>query len=125
MFSRIKRTLAEDCRGLLHCYWQYLLLFFAALLLDAVSTTDFMRHHGTSGEIHPLVRLYSEGLGPLLGPLAGACFKAAAGILAALYFAKFARLIFSIVAATAFLAACYNLWASELYIAGILPFLPF
>lgn len=125
MYSGIRRTFEQNCDGFWLTHWEAITLFLAMLLFDAVSTTHAMKFHGTRCELHPLVRLYSDGFGLLAGPLVGACFKAAAGILVAVYFLKFARFIFIAVAITALLAACYNMWASELYLAGILPCLPF
>jgi len=99
-------------------FWQanrwFIILFIAALLCDAASTSYFMQHQGPDAELHPVIRLTSQSLGPYLGPLLGFLGKAVAGLIIGLYLYKWAPYIFVTVTIISFWAAWYNIWGHKL-----------
>ena len=56
-----------------------IVICLVALLCDALSTTYFMICRESDDELHPVVDLMAELLGPVFGPLIGFVGKAAAG----------------------------------------------
>jgi ABC-type phosphate transport system permease subunit len=97
-----------------------IIVFFIALLCDALSTVHFMRHTGPEAELHPGVQFMSELCGPVAGPLIGMILKATAGIAVAIYLRKYAGVIFFTGSVLSFWAAWYNLWGCDIYVPYIL-----
>lgn len=110
--------------GFWRSYRWLLLIFFAALLCDGLSTIYFMRRQGAEIEVHPAIRLASTYLGTIAGPLLGVAGKAAAGLLVAIYWRRFAAYILLAAALLSFWAAWYNVWGAEIYIPRILYWIP-
>lgn len=110
----IVTKLKHNLRG----FWQanrwFIILFIAALFCDAASTSYFMQRQGPDVELHPVIRLVSQFLGPYLGPLLGFLGKAVAGLIIGLYLYKWAPYIFITVTIISFWAAWYNLWGYKL-----------
>ena len=96
MYSSVR--IDKDCRWLLSTYWRGMLLFFVAILFDAISTTHAMRCYGTASELHPLVRLYSELSGESW-PACWSMFQSRGGNSGSSLFYKIC---------TAYLWYCYN-----------------
>ncbi len=106
-------------------YGRFMLLFIAALVVDTASTVWFMAETGPGDEIHPLVRMSSEVFGIVAGPIIGAAYKIIAVLIVTAYLRRFAEFILTISAVSYSLAACYNLWALDLYNNGLIGWLPF
>ncbi|MCK5271283.1 MAG: hypothetical protein KAJ52_01855 [Sedimentisphaerales bacterium] len=99
-------------------FWQanrwFIIFFIMALLCDAASTSYFMQRQGPDVELHPVIRLVSQFMGPYLGPLLGFLGKAVAGLIIGLYLRKWAPYIFITVTIISFWAAWYNIWGHKL-----------
>ena len=108
-------------------HWLVLAIFVFALLADALTTVDFMIKDGIGAELNPFVFGCAQLWGPVIGPLAAALHKGCSAIAIGLYCEKYARYLFTSAASIYLFAACYNMWAIELYVRGIisLKWLPF
>ena len=110
----------EWIRAFWRRHWLVLAVFIFALLADALTTASFMIKDGVEAEFNPFVVVCARFMGPVLGPLAAALHKGWSAILIALYCEKYARCLFASAASIYILAACYNMWAVELYIRGVI-----
>lgn len=123
--GRIVERFRENYRG----FWRGLVwvvgIYFVALLCDGLSTIWFMVRIGAEGELHPVVKLVSQILGPVAGPLVAVLGKGAAGIIVAVWFRRWAAIILVAVAAISFWAAWYNVWGCELYVPRFMMWLLF
>ena len=108
-------------------HWFVLAIFIFALLADALTTVDFMIKDGVESELNPFVLGCAKLLGPVLGPLAAALHKGWSAVLIGLYCEKYARYIFTSAASIYLFAACYNMWAVQLFTRGVISmrWLPF
>lgn len=107
-----------------HSFWRrhrlVLAIFIFALLVDALTTVSFMIKDGIETEYHPFVVVCARFMGPIVGPLAAALHKGWSAILIAIYCEKYARALFTSAASIYLFAACYNIWAVELCIRGVI-----
>ena len=83
-----------------------------------------MQQDGANAEVRPAVQLASRILGTIAGPLLGVVAKAAAGLVVAIYWRRFAPYILLAVAALSFWAAWYNIWGADVYTPRILYWIP-
>ncbi|MBN1437076.1 MAG: hypothetical protein JW936_08365 [Sedimentisphaerales bacterium] len=113
-----------NCDGFWGRYRWLVLLFSAAMLCDGVSTVYFMVRWGPGAEVHPGVRLTSEILGPVVGPILSVVFKAGAGIMLAIYLRRIAVYILLFGTGLAAWAAWYNFYGYRLYTPLILYIIP-
>lgn len=84
--------------------------FLVALMCDALSTVYFMHARPTDGDLHPVVNITAEILGPFIGPLVGFAGKAIAGFCVGIYLRRWTRLILGAAIVTALWATWYNIW---------------
>ena len=110
----IVTKLKHNLPGFLQANRWFIIFFIAALLCDTASTSYFMQRQGPDAELHPVIRLTSQSLGPYLGPLLGFLGKAAAGLTIGLYLRKWTPYIFVTVTIISFWAAWYNIWGHKL-----------
>lgn len=123
--KQIRQRFATNWIGFWEDWKVLMFVFFVALLADAVSTMHFMRYEGVEAEMHPIVNLVSRWVGPVLGPLIGALSKAAAGVIAAVYFRRIAGFIFVLSSLISVWAAWFNLWGYRIYEPNIYVWWPF
>lgn len=114
----------ENRDGFFASYKWLIVIFLTALLCDALSTTYFMLDREAAEELHPVVSIVVEILGPVLGPLVGFAGKAAAGLCVAIYCRRWARHILGAATAIALWAAWYNIWGVHLYYPNLLRLIP-
>lgn len=126
MRQHIKDHFAKNARGFFRTYRFLLVLFFAALLADGISTMYFMLTDGvTETELHPAVSLAARLAGPIAGPIIAVFGKAVAGIIVAIYWRRIAGIILLVVIALSTWAAWYNLWGWQYYEPAIYQWWPF
>ena len=101
--------------GFWNSYRLYFTIFIIALLCDTASTMYFMTKLGTHAELHPLIRLFSEMAGPIMGPVLGAVGKTWACIAVTLYLRKYAVHILVSASAIYVWAAWYNITGVYFY----------
>ena len=77
----VARRLQDNWPGYLATYWAFLLLLAVAAAADMLSTVFFMAIDGPQAESHPVIRLLSLALGPMLGPVVSKLAQFAAVIL--------------------------------------------
>ena len=110
----------------IHTFWWrhrfVLAVFIFALLADVLTTVSFMIKDGVESEFNPFVVVCARYMGPVVGPLAAALHKGWSAILIAIYCEKYARTLFTSAASIYLLAACYNMWAVELCVRGIISY---
>lgn len=104
---------------------RYVVFFIAALAVDTLSTIHFMITAGPEQEFHPIVRIAAYTYGPVIGPILAAGYKALAAMIVVLYWRKLAALLFTTAAVFYLFAGLYNYFAVELYVQGLMPWLPF
>ncbi len=121
----IRERFAKNWEGFWRQWKFVIVVFYFALLLDAVSTIYFMRYEGVEAEMHPMVNQMSRLCGPIAGPLLGAAFKGIAGIVVAVFWRRIAGFIFVTVSLISFWAAWYNLWGHRIYQPAIYSWWPF
>jgi len=73
-----------------------------------------MSVQGVENELHPVIRLVSVVLGPLVGPLVGKLAQCAALVVVTVMWRPYARIIFIPVTALYLYAAWFNVWG-DLY----------
>jgi hypothetical protein len=117
-------TFRRNYPGFARRYRWLLAVLLVALLCDASSTIYFMQRDGAQAEVHPVVQLASTTLGTIAGPLVGALAKAAAGVVVAIYWRRFAPYILLAVSMLSFWATWYNIWGADMYIPWILRWIP-
>lgn len=105
--SRIKRN-AHDFRQSNRIV---LFIFFAGLIFDALSTVYFMHKVGITGEINPLVRILTQYIGIVAGPLIAALIKAVVCLAITFYYKKFAAVFLASIGLIYFFAGIYNIWS--------------
>ena len=102
----------------------FIFAFFIAFLCDGLSTVYFMlQENRVDDELHPVIRLISYILGPIVCPLFSAIAKAAVGLLVAIYCRRFALYILLAASLISLWAAWYNVWGKDLYIPRLLKWL--
>lgn len=104
-------------------YKEYRWLFAAfviALLCDAASTSYFISMDGWEEELHPLFQLLARFCGPVIGPLLGAILKAITGYTIAVYWRRYATVLFVAPTLISLWAAWYNVWGINLYVPNFL-----
>lgn len=106
------------------CRW-LVVLVIVALLLDAMSTIHFMQYWGPEAELHPAVRLFSSLFGTVAGPILSALCKMIATLIVLFYLKSLAPVILFSVSVVSLFAFFYNLYAVDLYLKGVVPWLPF
>lgn len=119
----IFERLQENRRGFVRQHWLLLTLMILAALGDMGSTMYFMHTEGPEAEGHPVVRLVSIVLGPILGPVAGKLCQLAAAILVTIYLRRWAAVILATVTILYAWATWYNLWGCHLYYPRLLELL--
>lgn len=117
--------IVDDWRRFWGVYQKHLTLFVLALAVDTISTIHFMTSSGPEQEFHPLVRLAAFAYGPVTGPILAALYKMLAALIVALYWNKLAAPILTTAALFYLFAGFYNYFAVELYLNGLIPWLPF
>lgn len=125
MKNYTESLILDDWRRLWCAYQKHLTLFILALAVDTVSTIHFMSSTGPEQEFHPLVRIAAFAYGPFVGPILAAFYKLIAALIVVLYWHKYAAPILTTAALFYLFAAFYNYFAIELYLKGIMPWLPF
>lgn len=125
MKSLTTRSITQDW----HRFWlsnqRYVAFFIAALAVDTLSTIHFMITAGPEQEFHPIVRIAAYTYGPVIGPILAAGYKALAAMIVVLYWQKLAAPVFTTAAVCYLFAGLYNYFAVELYVQGLMPWLPF
>lgn len=124
MASWLVKKFTENYRGFFHRYRWFIAVFVLAIFCDAASTIHFMLIEGPGVEIHPLIRLVSRILGPVVGPVMAAIGKALAGVALCIYCRRFAAYIFVTASTISFWAAWYNIWGYKVYTPLILKWIP-
>lgn len=84
-------------------------VFAAMLAFDTLSTVLVVLQFGPGMELHPMVRMASEWMGPIAGPIAGALMKAMGMIFVVHYARRLARLALPISSLLYAGAGCINL----------------
>ncbi|HOQ04996.1 MAG TPA: hypothetical protein PKY88_07280 [Anaerohalosphaeraceae bacterium] len=125
MKNYTESLIVDDWRRIWGAYQKHLTLFILALAVDTVSTIYFMTSSGPEQEFHPLVRMAAFAYGPIAGPVLAAAYKLIAALIVVLYWHKFAAPILTTAAVFYLFAAFYNYFAIELYLKGLMPWLPF
>jgi hypothetical protein len=115
----------DDWRRFWRTYQKHLTLYITALAVDTISTIAFMTTTGPEQEFHPLVRFAAYAYGPIAGPILAAIYKMIAALIVVLYWNKFAGPILTTAALFYLFAAFYNYFAVELFLMGLMPWLPF
>ncbi len=110
-------------------FWEshrkYVAAFLLTLAVDTISTIHFMTATGPEQEFHPVVRMAGYAYGPILGPVLAAFFKALAALIVVLYCRKLAVPLFTTASIVYLFAGFYNYFAVDLYLRGVMPWLPF
>ena len=119
------QSLTEDWRRFWNAYRKYLVIFLLALAVDTVSTIHFMITTGPEQEFHPVVRIAACLYGPVIGPILMAFYKALGAMVVVLYWEKLAAPLFTTAAVCYLFAGFYNYFAIDLYLHGVMPWLPF
>ena len=104
----VARRLQDNWPGYLATYWAFLLLLAVAAAADMLSTVFFMAIDGPQAESHPVIRLLSLALGPMLGPVVSKLAQFAAVILLTVFLRRWAICIFVAVIILYAWAAVYN-----------------
>jgi hypothetical protein len=117
-------TFRRNYPGFVRSYRWLLAVLLVALLCDGLSTIYFMQREGADVELHPAVQLASAILGTIAGPLLGVVAKAAAGLVVAIYWRRFAPYVLLAVALLSFWAAWYNVWGADVYIPRFMHWIP-
>ncbi|OQY07258.1 MAG: hypothetical protein B6I25_02305 [Planctomycetales bacterium 4572_13] len=119
-----RAVLLSEKDGWIHTFWRrhwlVLGMFVVTLMADALTTVDFMIKDGVECELNPFVLGCAKLLGPVLGPLAAAMHKGWSAVLIGLYYEKYAHYLFASAAGIYLFAACYNIWAIELFTRGVI-----
>jgi hypothetical protein len=102
----------------------YLLAVVVAAALDGASTVRFMLIDGAEHEMHPAIRIFSQLLGPIAGPILGKLFQLFALFLVTVYLRYYARYIFFTATVLYLWAAWYNVWGGHLYTPLFFNYLP-
>jgi hypothetical protein len=113
----------ENWKGYLRQYRVLLVLTLLASLADMASTIQFMLAHGPGLEGHPFIRMLSELLGPVLGPLVGKGIQLLVAIGLTVFLRRWAAYIFIAVIILYAWAAWYNIWGHDLYYPRLLQIL--
>lgn len=114
----------QNWPGFLKTHRWLTLGFVGALLCDALSTVYFMRTRPADEELHPVVNIAAQFLGPILGPLFGFAAKAMAGICVAVYCRRWARHVLGVAIVISLWAAWYNIWGVYVYMPRLLKWIP-
>ena len=125
MMYRTVQPAFEDWREFWDSNRKYLAAFLLALAVDTISTIHFIRITGPEQEFHPLVRVATCMYGPVIGPILAAFYKALAAMVVVLYWKKIAAPLFTVTAIFYLFAGFYNYFAVDLYLKGVMPWLPF
>ncbi len=121
--SDVLRRLRGNWEGYLRCYRIWLVLLCLSAAADAGSTIWFMMKWGVVAERHPVIRMVSWVLGPVLGPVAGKLCQLLAVVGLTVFFRRQAVYIFVTVIILYGWAAWYNMWGWELYYPRVLDWL--
>ena len=119
------QSVAEDWRRFWNSYQNYLTAFVLALAVDTISTIHFISATGPEQEFHPIVRIAAIVYGPVLGPILAAFYKTVAALIVVLYCRKLAAPVLTFAAIVYLFAGFYNYFAVDLYLKGLMPWLPF
>ncbi len=106
--------LRANWNGYLARYWLLLILLALAAIADMLSTVFFMIIDGPEVEGHPIIRLLSIALGPVLGPVVGKLCQFAAAVVLTVYLRRWAIYIFVTVIILYAWAAVYNIVATPI-----------
>jgi len=107
---QLAARMRENSEGYVRELRFFLVAAAAASLADMAATIWFMLQDGVGAELHPVVRLVSYVLGPVLGPVVGKTCQFAAVVLVTIYFRKWAKYIFVLVILLYAFASWYNIW---------------
>jgi uncharacterized protein YacL len=121
----IVRRLRENWSGYVRQYCVFLILVVLVSVADVASTIHFMQHAGPQVELHPTVRVLSESVGPVLGPLLGKAVQVIVLVVLTVFFRRRAIFIFIPVIILYAWAAWYNVWGHELYYPRLLHWLEY
>ncbi len=120
VFERFK----HNCRGFMQSRCYVIAFCLTGLLCDALSTVHFMTQRPMMGELHPVVDLAAQYLGPVVGPLVGFAGKAVAGFCVAVFWRRWSRHILIAVGILSLWAGWYNVWGYEMYTPNFLKYIP-
>ena len=101
--------------GYIRQYRFLLLLTILAAVADAASTAYFMCRTGPDAEGHPVIRLISVTLGPILGPIISKLCQFSAIVVLTVYLRRWATYILVTVIVLYAWASWYNVWGCDLY----------
>jgi len=97
-------------------YRWILIIYFFALICDAISTIYFMAIDGPKAETHLVIRYVSLVLGRIAGPVVGAIIKALGGLLVVAFCGRYAIYILLTAIFMSLWAAWYNVWGVDIYV---------
>ena len=124
ILNGLKRRFRENRVGFFRAHKWLIAVFLMALICDALSTVYFMHTRPADGELHPVVNIASEVLGPFIGPLLGFVGKAIAGLCVGIYCRRWAYHILGAATVIALWAAWYNIWGVDWYYPNLLRLIP-
>jgi hypothetical protein len=110
----VVKQLRANWSGYLATYWVFLILLALAATADMLSTVFFMTIDGPQAERHPVIRLVSIALGPVLGPVVGKLCQFAAVVILTVFLRRWAIYIFVAVIILYAWAAAYNVVATPI-----------
>jgi len=89
----IRLRFRHNWRGFFRRFRLPLICLAVAAMLDALSTCRFMLILGVDNELHPYIRLISQILGPIWGPLAGKALQCVFGVCGVVYVRRYAHVL--------------------------------
>lgn len=112
-----KYTIYLSLRDLWQKHSVLIVLLFAALIFDTISTINFMQKGGINFEIHPLVKYSAMTFGPVTGPILSALiFKFIAGVCLAAYLRQYRLLILIAPIVTSTIAGFINFYSPLIFV---------
>ncbi len=105
----------ENWTGYLRQYRFFLALLLLASLADMASTIHFMLVGGPEAEGHPVVRMLSRGVGPILGPILSKATQFLAAVAVTVFLRRWTLYILIPLIILYAWAAWYNVWGGNLY----------
>ncbi len=122
--SAVVDRFTRNRQGFFRSHRLLIVVFLAALLCDALSTTYFMLTLDSPEELHPVVNWVSRFFGPFVGPMIGFVGKATAGLCVAIYLRRWVAYVLIPASVISFWAAWYNVWGVHLYAPNLLRLIP-
>lgn len=123
-FRPIVARFQANYPGYFYAFRWYWLAVSIAAALDGASTIRFMMIDGADHEMHPVIRLVSQFLGPIAGPILSKLIQLFALFLVTVYLRYYARYLFVAVTLIYLWAGWYNTWGGKLYTPMFFEYLP-